>query len=77
MTTQETGKWQGLLTDRQAAEFLGLALQTVRNFRFLGIGPAYHRLNGRSIRYSITDLQAYVDQAKITPDPSRSRAAAQ
>ncbi len=69
MAKTEGGK--RLLPDTEAAKYLGLRVQTVRNWRHLGIGPAYHRLNGRTIRYDEDDLRRYLDSVKVEPDQGR------
>lgn len=48
-----------LVTDREAAEILGLAVQTLRNWRYERRGPPYRRIGGRVIRYSLRELDAY------------------
>lgn len=53
-----------MLNDRQAAEFLNVGLQTLRNWRSQHRGPSYHRL-GRLIRYNGTDLERYLESKKI------------
>jgi hypothetical protein len=61
------------LNDVQAAEFLGVATQTLRNWRSAGIGkgPAYLKLSpgprGR-VAYLLEDLQAYRDKCRIDPE---------
>jgi hypothetical protein len=51
------------LTTAQAATFLGLKPQTLREWRCSGSGPAYHRLSaglkGRCL-YDLEDLVAFV-----------------
>ena len=58
------------LSDIPAAEYLGLKPQTLRNWRYLGRGPAYHTL-GRAIRYSIADLQRFKDKHRIDPEAAK------
>lgn len=48
-----------LVTDREAAEILGLAVQTLRNWRCERRGPPYRRIGGRVIRYSLRELDEY------------------
>lgn len=54
-----------LLTTAEAAQFLSRAENTLRIDRIHGRGPAYRKI-GRSVRYSMSDLLAYVDLAKRT-----------
>jgi predicted DNA-binding transcriptional regulator AlpA len=53
-----------LLGEGEAAKFLGLGVQTLRNRRSLRQGPSYIKI-GASVRYSIEDLEAYVAQHRI------------
>jgi predicted site-specific integrase-resolvase len=55
--------------DKEAAKLLGLAVQTLRNWRFLGKGPAYVKL-GRRITYRLQDLETYLEQNRIDPERS-------
>lgn len=49
-----------LLSEREAAEFLRLAVPTMRNWRCAKRGPAYLKLGARAVRYRFSDLQAFV-----------------
>ena len=51
---------------KAAAKYLGLAPQTLHNWRFLRRGPAYHHV-GRRIYYLRTDLDAFFSQGRIVP----------
>ncbi|MGV9672467.1 MULTISPECIES: helix-turn-helix transcriptional regulator [unclassified Gordonia (in: high G+C Gram-positive bacteria)] len=48
-----------LLNTKQAAEYVGLAFQTMSNMRWRGDGPAYVKM-GRTVRYRRADLDAWV-----------------
>jgi Helix-turn-helix domain len=57
--------------DVEAAKFLGLgSAQTLRNWRFLGKGPAYCRL-GRRIVYLQEDLDRFLRAGRIDPEAWR------
>ena len=43
------------LDERLAADVLGMAVQTLRNWRHQSKGPAYLKV-GRSVRYRMEDL---------------------
>jgi hypothetical protein len=58
-------KVEHYLNDVQAANYLNLAKQTLRNWRLLSKGPAYSRA-GRAIRYSVDDLRAFMDQNRVS-----------
>lgn len=48
-----------LLSTKQAAEKLGVAVQTLANWRWNNEGPRYTR-TGRRIKYRPSDLDAYL-----------------
>lgn len=54
-----------LLPDTLAAQELGLRVQTLRNWRYLGVGPAYFRIGPRTIRYDAEDLRQFIEQGKV------------
>ena len=56
-----------LISEKEAARFLGLAIQTLRNWRHLRRGPVYHAL-GRRRLYKLTDLEAYLEQRRVEPE---------
>ena len=54
------------LDTREAAEFLGLSTQQLELWRGQGGGPAFHRV-GRAVRYSVSDLRAFMDGCRNEP----------
>ena len=48
-----------LLSAREAAALLHLSERTLERFRVSGTGPKFVRL-GRSIRYRLTDIEAFI-----------------
>lgn len=52
------------LTERQVHEHTRLSLSTLRSHRFYGKGIPYSKI-GRSVRYSMADVQCYMEQHKI------------
>ena len=52
------------VNDVEAAKFLRLSPQTLRNWRTQSRGPAYSKA-GRSVRYALVDLQAYMDKNRV------------
>ena len=69
-----------LLTSEQAANFLGLSVHWMQLKRCEGGGPRYIKLNGRTVRYRIDDLEDWVAEfgtRKLTsqaePDPIRRK----
>jgi len=55
-----------LVKEQEAAKFLCVAVQTLRNWRTSGQGPRYIKL-GRAVRYSEADLMAFMEERRITP----------
>ena len=53
------------LNDIQAAAFLGLHHQTLRNWRTQSKGPAYVKL-GRAVRYRLYDLRDYMTENRVS-----------
>jgi hypothetical protein len=49
-----------ILDTRRASEYLGLAVTTLEKRRTAGVQPRFVRL-GRSIRYRIPDLNAFLE----------------
>lgn len=50
-----------LLRTEEVAELLSLKKNTLEIWRHEGKGPAFVRINGRSIRYRAEDVQAYLN----------------
>jgi predicted DNA-binding transcriptional regulator AlpA len=55
-----------LLSNLEAAEFLGMSPDTLPRWRWAGIGPAYLKV-GRSIKYRRADLEAFLEKSKVEP----------
>jgi len=55
------------VNEKRAANFLGVAVQTLRNWRHQLRGPAYVKM-GRSVRYQVEDLVGYLKKKKIDPE---------
>jgi predicted DNA-binding transcriptional regulator AlpA len=56
-----------VVNDQESAEMLGVAPQTLRNWRSLRKGPPYLKV-GRAVRYRQEDLIAYLDKRRIDPE---------
>jgi predicted DNA-binding transcriptional regulator AlpA len=56
-----------VVNDQESAEILGVAPQTLRNWRSLRKGPPYLKI-GRVVRYREEDLIAYLDKRRIDPE---------
>ena len=55
------------LCEKETAKFLGVAVQTLRNWRHLRKGPPYVKL-GRAVRYRDNDLNVYIEKNRINPE---------
>ncbi len=64
----ETVPESGLLTIRQAADYLGVSPNTLRNWAYTGRGPTRIKLS-HWVRYRKDDLGAFIEQLAVTtPD---------
>lgn len=66
MNTVQTPK---LLTEKEASQFLGRAVQTLRNDRHMRKGCPYIKI-GRSVRYLLLDIDEYLAKHRIDPEGS-------
>ena len=57
---------QAYLNDKQAARYIGFKAQTLRNWRHARKGPKYIK-QSRSVRYSVRDLDEWMEGRKISP----------
>ena len=53
-----------LLTEAEAAEFLGVSPGTLSVWRSKGKGPSYSKI-GSSVRYNLASLLGYIERNKI------------
>lgn len=63
---------QRLLTEKEAAEYLGVPANTLRYWRWMGKPPKYRVLNTR-IRYDIRDLDRWIEENAAEPIPRERR----
>ena len=64
------GYGAALITDREAADRLGLSAATLRSWRCRGIGPAFIKMGSGSkapVRYSEADLEQFIAQSRRVP----------
>jgi hypothetical protein len=50
--------------ERAAAEYLGLTVATLRDWRFRKIGPVYAKF-GKAVRYPLVELDRYAEQSRV------------
>ena len=53
--------------DTVAARFMGLSVQTLRNWRSKGIGPSYIKI-GKTVRYDVAELENFIDRHRVETD---------
>lgn len=53
-----------LMTTQQAAAWLCVSPRTLEDWRLRGGGPFFRKL-GRSVRYALSDLQAFIDRGRF------------
>lgn len=60
-----------LITESQAAEFLGISVKTAQGWRFKGEGPQFVKVGKKAIRYQIQDLLDWIEfqKRRSTSDP--------
>jgi hypothetical protein len=61
-----------LVTEKETSDLIKVPLQTLRNHRSRGCGLPYLKL-GRSVRYSLADIDNYLSARKISTDNSGTR----
>lgn len=52
------------LSTAEAAEMLGLAANTLRQWRVTGIGPRSYKLGRKTVVYDLDDIAAWVSEQK-------------
>ena len=61
-----------LLTERRAADFLGVTARCLQAWRYRGGGPKFVRISSRCIRYRQSDLREWIE-ARLRSDTSEDR----
>ena len=57
-------EFKKLLNTKEAAEYLGLAEQTLHNYRFNRKPPSYVKLN-RRILYELSELDKFIESNRV------------
>lgn len=55
------------LTEKQVSGMTSMAVSTLRNHRFIGIGIPYVKF-GKSVRYELHDVLNHFEERKIIPE---------
>lgn len=54
-----------LITEQEAAKFVGYSVRALQNWRVRGGGPAFIKVSSRSVRYCRKDLISWRDSKRI------------
>ncbi len=65
------GRPKTLLTPQEAAQFLGVLVGTLAHWRSERRGPPYVKLEGRLVRYRLSDLEEYLARHSVETDVDR------
>jgi len=60
---------QILLSETEVARILGLSPDTIRDWRWMRIGPPFQAISRRCIRYDQAKLEEWIDQRTVNPIP--------
>ena len=58
------------LSEVEVAKILGISCASLQQHRWLGRGIPFIKV-GRSVRYSVDDLQAYIEENRVDPEEGR------
>jgi len=58
---------QPLLTEKEAARYLGLSHRTLQMRRHMGQPPAYVKIGTRAVRYKVADLDSFMEAGRVEP----------
>ena len=61
MSVSRVGTRQPLATPTEVAEFLAVPESRLRQWRYLGTGPAYTKLENSLVRYRWPDVEAWLE----------------
>ena len=56
------------VTEKTAAGYLSISRTTMRCWRHQRVGPPYHVLGKRAIRYAVSDLQIFANSRRVVPE---------
>jgi predicted DNA-binding transcriptional regulator AlpA len=62
MAANATEVRRPLATPQEVAEFLAVPESRLRQWRYLGTGPAYRKLANHLVRYQWADIEDWLDQ---------------
>lgn|SRR5690348_9856331 len=68
ITSARSNNAKRYLSPREASEYLGVGYSTLSIARMKGTGPKHIRW-GNNIRYDINDLEEFMTERRVTPQP--------
>jgi predicted DNA-binding transcriptional regulator AlpA len=60
-------KKSGFLNDSEAAEMIGVCARTLHRWRKNGEGPMVTRIGPKLVRYTKSDIAAWLESRRVTP----------
>lgn len=64
ITEQDKQEPDRLLMPQEVADQLAMSLGSLAQLRYLGRGPAFHKLSGKAVRYKQSDVTAWLESMK-------------
>lgn len=61
-----------LLDSKEAADFLGVSPNTLKDWRYRGKGPQYLRLSHKTVRYREVDLRIWMEVSRVVTEDNAS-----
>jgi predicted DNA-binding transcriptional regulator AlpA len=58
---------QEYVNEKELSKYASIPLPTLRNWRFRGQGPPYKKLSRRMIRYSLKEVQKWMENHTVLP----------
>ncbi|MDR2561736.1 MAG: helix-turn-helix domain-containing protein [Holophagales bacterium] len=60
---------QILLSQKEVAKILGLSPETIRDWRWMRIGPPFQAISRRCVRYDQAKLLEWIEKRTVNPIP--------
>lgn len=57
-----------VLNPKEAAEYLGVSVRLLQEWRARGVGPAFSKFGSRFVRYQRRDLDDWLEEVKKSGD---------
>jgi hypothetical protein len=57
------------MSSQETARYVGVAPQTLANWRYLGRGPRFYRV-GQLVKYDLRDVDSWLEQHADEPAPA-------